>query len=237
MTDFTRFALDLTESCYYVYNHTASGLGPSNWAWNETYDPDAHQRGFVVEGSSYNAYPETIESIFYAWKITGDTRYRDMNAQIWNNLLAITPDKDKSNKVYGTLEDVDDSRSITGSLQSYFFAESECSHSLHWGSAHDWNNVCVFPDLLLTIDSTEILVFDLRRSKNYESGRVGFQHRRSSSETWLQLHKVRMSHGWVLLVRLRLALLGVDCCVGSLRPGFVSELTSCLNSLQAYLQI
>lgn len=125
LTDFTQLALNLTESCYYVYNHTASGLGPSQWNWTEVYDADARQRGFVVDGSAYNAYPETVESIFYAWRITGDTKYRDMNAQIWNNLQAITPNKYKSTKVYATLEDVDDPGSISGNLQSYFFAESE----------------------------------------------------------------------------------------------------------------
>lgn len=110
-----------------MYNQTASGLGPGGWNWSETYDPDARQRGFVIEEAAYIAYPETIESIFYAWRITGDTKYRDMNAQILSNLLAITPDADKAGKLYATLDNVDDPTSVDGSLQSYFFAESKYS--------------------------------------------------------------------------------------------------------------
>src|SRR3569833_1941035 len=70
------------------------------WAWynqsNQAYDPsdnsnsseraEAAKNGYFVADPGFGAFPETIESIFYAWRITGDLKWQDYNWEIFQAL-------------------------------------------------------------------------------------------------------------------------------------------------------
>lgn len=108
--DFEKAGLALADSCHRLYNTTASGLnplaiawyGPENKASNPVYngDGDAAKRarqfydkaGYFLpledNGFSglYTLYPEPIESMFYAYRITGDPKWQDRNWDIFQSI-------------------------------------------------------------------------------------------------------------------------------------------------------
>lgn len=85
------FALALLEGCRHVYTSTPTKIGPEAWSWTPkfSYDkplfaPDSErkkkeweQSGFWSTEPQYRGRPEYVESLFYAWRITGEQRYRD----------------------------------------------------------------------------------------------------------------------------------------------------------------
>ena len=68
----------------------------NNTAYNPAYNNDTTLRAYAAkngyfippEGFSavYFSFPETIESIWYAWRITGDIRWQEYNWEIFNAL-------------------------------------------------------------------------------------------------------------------------------------------------------
>ncbi|KAI0688410.1 seven-hairpin glycosidase [Cytidiella melzeri] len=87
-------ALQLNDACWNTYASTATGIGPEAFAYfsnkgnNTGQDPTAadlaflQQHGFWVEDGApyYYIRPEVLESNFYAWRFTGDTKYLDRAA-------------------------------------------------------------------------------------------------------------------------------------------------------------
>ncbi|KAH8729055.1 glycoside hydrolase [Phaeosphaeriaceae sp. PMI808] len=85
------FALALLEGCRHVYTSTPTKIGPETWSWTPkfSYDPplftpkterqqrERNQTGFWSTERQYKGRPEYVESLFYAWRITGEHRYRD----------------------------------------------------------------------------------------------------------------------------------------------------------------
>ena len=85
------FALALLEGCRHTYTSTPSKIGPESWSWTPKFGDDdpvyvpgtARQQkqrdrhGFWASDARYKGRPEYVESLFYAWRITGQTRYRE----------------------------------------------------------------------------------------------------------------------------------------------------------------
>ncbi|KAI7871875.1 glycoside hydrolase [Spinellus fusiger] len=90
------FAKELMDSCYDVWVKTPTGLAPETWSWIEkgqnatTFPANIQQSmkdiGFVANQKSYDLRPETIESLFYFYRITGDPTYQD---KAWTIFQAI----------------------------------------------------------------------------------------------------------------------------------------------------
>ncbi|KAG2373000.1 hypothetical protein C9374_012943 [Naegleria lovaniensis] len=72
---------EFTRTCYESYRQMPSQLGPEVFAMDEV-------TGDIRAGgaSSYLLRPETVESLFIMWRITGDEKYRDWG---WNIFQAI----------------------------------------------------------------------------------------------------------------------------------------------------
>ncbi|EAX97658.1 Glycosyl hydrolase family 47 protein [Trichomonas vaginalis G3] len=107
-------AKNLTDGYYKMYRRFKTGLMPEL--------PIFLGNGSVsVEFSSYFLRPETVESIYYIWKLTGDKKYREM---AWNIFLSI--DKYcKCSNGYSAIDDVDsENPTKTGYQDSYFFSET-----------------------------------------------------------------------------------------------------------------
>lgn len=84
--------LALVEGCHATYVGTATGIGPEVFAWqdsqlplNATNNPPPpkdqaafyEKSGFWITNGHYVLRPEVIESYYYAYRATGDTKYQD----------------------------------------------------------------------------------------------------------------------------------------------------------------
>ncbi|ORY61367.1 glycoside hydrolase family 47 protein [Pseudomassariella vexata] len=90
--DYVNFGLALVDSCHETYATTATGIGPEGFAWQDNKvgfnatnnpGPPAEQSdfyadaGYWITSSYYILRPEVIESIYYAYRATGDSKYQD----------------------------------------------------------------------------------------------------------------------------------------------------------------
>ncbi|KDN52651.1 glycoside hydrolase family 47 protein [Tilletiaria anomala UBC 951] len=97
-------ATRLTETCYWSYNSTLTGIGPEDITFYQTGDPDRFdvmsaatsngadrhgrargnpQVGVRGANGDYRNRPETIESVFYMWRITGDEVWQERGWQMF----------------------------------------------------------------------------------------------------------------------------------------------------------
>lgn len=96
--------LAAADGCHATYNTTLTGLGPLYWGWYDEAtdeqpaepqrDVDAASRAWAAEhgyfieygDEEWASFPESIESWFYAYRITGEQRWADY---VWETFLAI----------------------------------------------------------------------------------------------------------------------------------------------------
>lgn len=90
---YTDYALNVTNSYFEPYRQTAAGIGPEGFRWvaseipedGEFNKPPAEEdaafyekAGFWASSPQYILRPETMESIYYAYRVTGDKKWQDM---------------------------------------------------------------------------------------------------------------------------------------------------------------
>lgn len=127
-----RFAFELMESCYDTWANSPTGLAPETWSWiDKSQDlavfPESMRRsmlttGFLAQDPGYDLRPETVESLFYFYRMTGNKIYQD---KAWAIFQAIEK-YCKTASGYTRIADVTDSNNV-GPLdfeESYFFAET-----------------------------------------------------------------------------------------------------------------
>ncbi|EIW74556.1 glycoside hydrolase family 47 protein [Coniophora puteana RWD-64-598 SS2] len=85
------YGLELVDACFNTYRSTTTGIGPESFAYissdgNYTGSSDPitsnqtdfyNENGFYITNAAYYQRPEVLESNFYAWRATGDTKYLD----------------------------------------------------------------------------------------------------------------------------------------------------------------
>jgi mannosyl-oligosaccharide alpha-1,2-mannosidase len=81
----------LLEGCRHSYSATPTAIGPESWSWvpappyrNGTFAPRTQRQfaehaeyGFWTSNPQYKLRPEYVESLFYAYRVTGEVRYRE----------------------------------------------------------------------------------------------------------------------------------------------------------------
>eukprot|EP00249_Psilotum_nudum_P017869 c26530_g1_i1 orf=613-2406(-) len=73
---YLNLAKELARTCYQFYQRTSTKLAGENYLFREGQD--------MVVGTSWNILrPETVESLMYLWRITGDKTYRDWGWDIF----------------------------------------------------------------------------------------------------------------------------------------------------------
>lgn len=77
---YAQTAHDLTETCANMYFSQSSGLAPEEVAL------EGH-RAYAINKNEYRLRPETVESIFYMWRITGDEMYREWAWSIFDAMM------------------------------------------------------------------------------------------------------------------------------------------------------
>jgi mannosyl-oligosaccharide alpha-1,2-mannosidase len=104
----------LISSGWAWYNASNQAYDPSNNA-NPTYRQQAEQDGYFTTNAQYASFPETIESIFYAWRITGDPIWQEYN---WGIFQAL--ERESSATVpYASISDVNQQGSFVDYLPRY----------------------------------------------------------------------------------------------------------------------
>lgn len=84
----TKMGAELIKTCRDTYAKTTTGIGPETWSWypmdaEPVHDPkteeqwkQAREWGWWVADPKYVLRPETVESYFYAYRITGNKMYQ-----------------------------------------------------------------------------------------------------------------------------------------------------------------
>ncbi len=77
---------ELTESCYEMYHQTETGLAPEIVYWVQKAEQirgksalqHAPGSDFIINDRDGHNWlrPETVESLFYLWRLTGNDKYR-----------------------------------------------------------------------------------------------------------------------------------------------------------------
>ncbi|KAL8278869.1 hypothetical protein RQP46_008740 [Phenoliferia psychrophenolica] len=96
-------ALKVTEACAWAYESSATGVGPESVTFYEAKDPSRYHLLYAPDGvgevrkprgnpmgvrysdAKYIGRPETIESVFYMWRITGDRKWQDRGWQMFTS--------------------------------------------------------------------------------------------------------------------------------------------------------
>jgi mannosyl-oligosaccharide alpha-1,2-mannosidase len=77
-----RLGEELTRTCYEMYNSTATGLASEIVYFNmqsvDDASQDSHNHDIIIKPRDTHCLlrPETVESLFLLWRITGDEMYR-----------------------------------------------------------------------------------------------------------------------------------------------------------------
>ncbi|USW49020.1 Putative glycoside hydrolase family 47, six-hairpin glycosidase-like superfamily [Septoria linicola] len=135
--DISQLGVNWAKGCYHLYNTTTTGLGPLAWAWfdkdGNTFDRESQNdaaalrsaaaRGYFIPAGVENWFsrPEPLESVFYAYRITGDHRWADAN---WNIFRAIN-ETARTAQAFAAVNNVDMQYggAMSDNLDSFFFAE------------------------------------------------------------------------------------------------------------------
>ncbi|KAF2125818.1 glycoside hydrolase family 47 protein [Dothidotthia symphoricarpi CBS 119687] len=121
------FGLELVDACHATYAATATQIGPEVFSWDPHTVPADQtaffaQNGFYITNPAYNLRPEVIESYYYAYRATHDTKYQDW---AWDAFVAINATT-RVGSGFSSVNDVD-VRGGGGYMdfqESYWFAET-----------------------------------------------------------------------------------------------------------------
>src|SRR5690606_17970109 len=128
-----RLARELTHTCYQMYNVTATGLAPEIAYYNteESYGDVGGETDNDIIIKSADAHkpqrPETVESLFLMWRITGEEIYRQWGWEIFQSFRKWTAvAADGSGKQgYTSLNDVTKiPPSTRDNMESFWLAET-----------------------------------------------------------------------------------------------------------------
>jgi mannosyl-oligosaccharide alpha-1,2-mannosidase len=130
---------ELAKTCYYMYHDTpGTGLSPEIVVFNSKKDinPDETRgmtwstRGdfYIKPNDKHNLQrPETVETLYYLYKITGDLKYREWGWEIFQNFIKYSKvtDPDGKNVRYTSLRDCTIVPPVQAdNLESFWLAET-----------------------------------------------------------------------------------------------------------------
>lgn len=120
------YGLELVNGCHETYINTATRIGPEIFSWNTSALPANqsafyNQSGFYITDAGYALRPEVIESYYYAYRATKDTKYQDW---AWDAFVAINATT-RVGSGYSSIKDVNvvGGGGFTDFQESFWFAE------------------------------------------------------------------------------------------------------------------
>lgn len=133
---YKKFGLELTESYFNNYMQSPSGIGPEVFRWVDAAlpkdgsngpPPESERKfyeksGFYSTAGSYILRPETLESVYYAYRLTGDGKWQDMAWQAFESINKAC----RTGSGYAELKDVmkPDGGGFYDQMQSFWMAET-----------------------------------------------------------------------------------------------------------------
>ncbi|KAJ2842319.1 hypothetical protein IWW36_005950, partial [Coemansia brasiliensis] len=111
----------LAETCFITYNMTETKLGPERVYF---IDNGSNQWGIEFSDSRYILRPETLESLFILYRVTGNTKYQEWSWQIFE---AIEKYARVDTGGYAAIVDVRKANvqdNYEDSMESFFLAET-----------------------------------------------------------------------------------------------------------------
>ncbi|KAM9991296.1 hypothetical protein ACTFIZ_004711 [Dictyostelium cf. discoideum] len=109
---------EVTKTCAKLYFTSATGLGPESAYLNQNGDAEVFGHSAA---SYYILRPETVESLFILYRLTGDTIYQDWAWKIFESINSVC----KTNNGYVGIRDVSNIHSQRDdNQQSFFMAET-----------------------------------------------------------------------------------------------------------------
>ncbi|KAF9208395.1 hypothetical protein BGZ59_010666 [Podila verticillata] len=124
---------ELTESCYEMYRQTETGLAPEIVYWVDKLEQVEHKNepeyfagsDFIINNRDGHNWlrPETVESLFYLWRLTKDEMYREWG---WKIFEAIEKYSKVSTGGYSSIHDIRRKGHIEFSdkMETFFLAET-----------------------------------------------------------------------------------------------------------------
>lgn len=97
------FGIHLAESYYETYRGTPTGIGPEGFRWTAAelptdsefnLEPPAGLEGFYeaagfwATSTAYILRPETMETLYYAYRVTGDVKYQELAWEAFEHITA-----------------------------------------------------------------------------------------------------------------------------------------------------
>ncbi|OZJ07001.1 hypothetical protein BZG36_00038 [Bifiguratus adelaidae] len=128
-------ATRLMDGCYHAWKSTPTGIAPESWYYvdsktgkttvehlDDVEKKQAQDWGFFSKSSRYILRPETVESLFYFYRYTGDKKYQDWGWNIFKSLQKHC----RAPYGYSGLEDVtlEHGHNWDNIQESFFFAET-----------------------------------------------------------------------------------------------------------------
>lgn len=169
-----------TESCYWAYNSTLTGVGPEELTFFRPSDYDRYsivqlkdgtrrrgaQLGYPFPGvrrmvSTYRNRPETIESVLYMWRTTGDEEWRERGWQMFASWMTHSL---KQNGVASLVDVMSVPAESADSMESFAFAETFKYYYLLFAPP----DLLSFDDYVYTTEAHPLLV-----PRNGSWGRAG----------------------------------------------------------------
>jgi mannosyl-oligosaccharide alpha-1,2-mannosidase len=137
------YGLKLVEGCRATYTSTATRIGPEQFGWESNFTVPANQSayfnasGTYIRDPSYSLRPEVIESYYYAYRATKDTKYQDW---AWEAFVAINSTT-RVGSGYSSINDVNvvGGGGFTDFQESFWFAEVlKYSYLIQTDGSEEW---------------------------------------------------------------------------------------------------
>eukprot|EP00906_Rhabdomonas_costata_P033592 RCo047328 len=111
-------AEELAEGCHFLYNSTATGLGADSVHWNlpGALDPTP----YTVSDAKWILRPETVETYFYLYRITGKKMYQEWGWEFFQACQKWA----RVERGYAGITDVRDGSHKNNKMESFWLAET-----------------------------------------------------------------------------------------------------------------
>ncbi|KAF9343000.1 hypothetical protein BGX26_006455, partial [Mortierella sp. AD094] len=119
-------ARKVTQGCYLGYSHSVTGIAPETMRFQKGRDGKtfvANPRSFYTLHSGSFKYilrPETLESLWILYRLTGEKKYQDQAWEIFQSIEANC----RTDIAYSGLLDVNSKGSYDNKMESFFLAET-----------------------------------------------------------------------------------------------------------------
>ncbi|KAL1921180.1 uncharacterized protein VTP21DRAFT_10896 [Calcarisporiella thermophila] len=125
-----QMATDLVHGCVHVWEAMPSGIAPESWNYLLPSQPQpidatvierAARWGFWQDSPGYLLRPETVESLFYFYRLTGDPSYQEIG---WKLFQALNKCCRNENGFSGLQDVTKENPEQNNNQESFFFAET-----------------------------------------------------------------------------------------------------------------